>query len=64
MRIQALINGVQVTVVHLERVGSTAFAYYINSTGAGPGPLVCVPFSQSATSDPNIVLSTSAIWLG
>lgn len=63
MRLQAIINGVQVTIIHVERVGSTAYAYYINSTGAGPGALVSVPFSQSAANVPNIILSTSAIWL-
>lgn len=61
MRIQALVNGRQVTIVNIVRNGLTVYVDYIDSTGVGPGGLVSTQFVSSGSA--SIVLSTSAIWL-
>lgn len=63
MRLNAIINGVQVTVVDVNRSGGTTYVTYINSTGVGPGALATTQFTSSAYGDPVHILSTSAIWL-
>lgn len=61
MKINALLNGVQVQIVDVQRNGSQLYVTYIN--GSGNGALVNTVMSVSAMGSPDIVLSTSAFYL-
>jgi hypothetical protein len=61
MKLQALIRGVPATIVNIVRNGQTVYVDYIASTTGAAG-LVSTQFVSSGTAD--IVLSTSAFWLG
>lgn len=64
MRIHALLNGRPVQIVNIERAGSQVHVVYIDSATISPGGLVSTQMSVSAFGTPDIVISTSATFLG
>ena len=62
MRLQAIVNGNIVHIVDIVRNGSNVYLNYINGS-TGVGPLISTVLTTSAGNNPDIVLSTSAVFL-
>lgn len=62
MKVSALLFGRQVQIVQSVRNGSDIYIDFIDSA-TGDGPYVSTKFSTSASSQPDIVVSTSAHWV-
>ncbi len=59
MSINAIINGDVVSVIDVFRSGSSAYVFYINASGA----LVSTTLPTTSSTDPSIVISTSAVYV-